>query len=223
MSLELLKDANDELISELSYREPNTASFIISRNSCSFQAIGSNVYSPSSGVRIIRFNISGEDWVDPSTLRIVFDVVNNEAVTATPKILYPVNGPHGYFSRGRLLIRGQLPEDISNYSRTHELVNLLKSAGSVKDDMKESFLSDYARTGTLEKDLSGIGPTERHTVLFKPIFGILNQPKYICLKYCPIVIEFELESDSAANVINPSTTANYKDIYAGAATTKKFQ
>jgi len=67
MSLELLKDANDELISELSYKEPNTASFITARNSCSFQAIGSNVYSPNSGVRIIRFNISGEDWVDPST------------------------------------------------------------------------------------------------------------------------------------------------------------
>jgi len=37
MSLELLKDANDELISELSYKEPNTASFITARNSCIFK------------------------------------------------------------------------------------------------------------------------------------------------------------------------------------------
>ena len=98
MSLELLKDANDELISELSYKEPNTASFITSRNSCSFQAIGSNVYSPSSAVRILRFQISGEDWVDPSTIRIVFDVVNNEAVTAPPKILYHSNCPHVFLA-----------------------------------------------------------------------------------------------------------------------------
>lgn len=80
MSVDMLKDSNDQLISELRFKDSNAAPVINSRNLCSFQAVGSNSYSPSSGVRIIRFQTSGDDWLDPSSLRITFDVVKGSAV-----------------------------------------------------------------------------------------------------------------------------------------------
>lgn len=157
-SIELLKDANAELITGLSYKDPNTASFNTSRTSCSFQAVGGNVYSCARCVRIIRLNLPGEDWVDPPTLRIVFDDVNNEAVTTPPEVLYLVNGPRVQFSPGRLLIRSQLPVDTSNCTRAHELVTLLKRAGGANDDLRESCLNEYATRGTLARAVSVIGP-----------------------------------------------------------------
>lgn len=78
MSSEVLTYVNDYLISAWSYTNPNTASFLKSRNSCSIQAVGGNVYALGSGVRVIRFNINSEDFLDVNSLRVQFDIVNNE-------------------------------------------------------------------------------------------------------------------------------------------------
>ena len=142
MSIEILKDVSDELISSLSYKNPQTASYIIDRSSCSFQAIGGNIYKPTSGVRLIRFNIATEDLIDPNTIRVQFDIVNTDS---DGKTLIPVSPPHGFFSRARLLSRGVVVEDLSNYNRVHENLERLKSAGTAHDDMMESFLTQYER------------------------------------------------------------------------------
>ena len=175
MSLEVRKDASDALISSLSYKTPSTASYIIDRQSASFQAIGGNVYRPTSGVRLIRFNISAEDFIDPSSLRIVFDVVNADAAAKT---IYPIGGPHGWFSRARILSRGVVVEDISQYNRVHQLLSMFKSNGTNQDDLTESFLGVYNKNkngDSLTKELYGIGQGKRMTVLFKPCFGVLDQ------------------------------------------------
>lgn len=72
MSIEDFKDANDELISDLSYKSPNSASFLKTRNSCSFQAVGGHVDSPGSGARVIRFSLNSEDFLVVNSLRIQF-------------------------------------------------------------------------------------------------------------------------------------------------------
>lgn len=51
----------------------------------------------------------------------------------------------------------------------------------------------------------------------------MNQPKYTCLKHPPLTTEFELDCDVVANVITPDATANYKDIYSEATTTKTLE
>ena len=99
MSIEILSDMNDELISNLNYKNPRTASYIIERNSCTFHAVGGNVYKPTSGIRVIRFNINAEDFLDPSSFRVMFDIVNTaEAVSEDkPRVLYPISPAHGFF------------------------------------------------------------------------------------------------------------------------------
>ena len=107
-------------------------------------AVGGNIYKPTSGQRLIRFNISSEDFLDPSTLRIMFDIVNtaDPVSTGSARILYPISPAHGFFSRARLLSRGQVVEDISQYNRVHEMCSMLKSPGALEDDMLESMLGE---------------------------------------------------------------------------------
>lgn len=110
---------------------------MIDRSSRSFNAIGGDKYKPTSGVRIMRFNISSEDFIDPSSLLIQFDVVNLEE---SAKTVYPVSGAHAWFSRARLLSRGRVVEDISQYNRVHQRLTFVKRSGTAQDDMCESFL-----------------------------------------------------------------------------------
>ena len=56
--------------------------------------------------------MAGEGWMDPSTFRIMFDVVNEE----TGKRLRPTGKCHAFFRRLRIAVRGQIIEDIDNYN-----------------------------------------------------------------------------------------------------------
>ena len=49
----------------------------------------------------------------------------------------------------------------------------------------------------------GIGKGRAMTALFKPLSGLFTQTKYIPLKYCPLVLEFEIVNDPNDPVIWP--------------------
>ena len=48
----------------------------------------------------------------------------------------------------------------------------------------------------------GIKGGQSRTVLFKPLSGLLTQPKYLPLRYCPLTIELELISDSTLPIVS---------------------
>ena len=128
---ELYQDNNDELTPSLSYKTPNTASYIISRKSSTFHCVGGNIYTPGSGARLIKFYLSGEDFLDPHSLRIQFDLVSTE-VSVSNKHLMPIGGPHGFFSRCRVLARGEVIDDITEFNRVSEMFSFLKAMGQFK-------------------------------------------------------------------------------------------
>ena len=66
----------DQLIDGLSYKLAPGSSYIQDRKSVSWFPSGSNVYSSTSGTKVIRFLMNGSDWLDPNTLRIFFDLSN---------------------------------------------------------------------------------------------------------------------------------------------------
>ena len=219
---ELYQDNSDQLIQSLSYKSPNTASYIVERSNSSFQAIGSNAYGPTAGTKVIKFSLTSENFLDCNTLRVQFDIVHKGAGGTT---LYPVSGPWCFFSRARLLIRGQVVDDITQYGRVHEMFSFLKSEGATNCDLSEAYLNGYHKSGTLSKELYGIPYGSKHTVLFKPLFCVLNQPKFLSLKYCPMTIELELDSDEYANVIKSDATSTYNGawLYVSTATTSAFE
>ena len=67
----------DYLIDGLSFKLSKTASSVVNRRFCTYHPQGSNIYS-SNGTKLIKFHISGSDWLDPSTFRVIFDLVNTD-------------------------------------------------------------------------------------------------------------------------------------------------
>ena len=195
----------DKLIDGLSFRLKPGASYITDRRFSTFHPSGSNIYS-TSGTKLIRLLITGDQWMDPSTFRIMFDLVNMESDTA--KELRPLGGPWTFFRRMRVLCGGTIVEDIDLYNRCHELFSVLTSSDSRVNVNGEAFgqhfdIRDFQGSVGLHKDnFPGIIGGQSQTVLFKPLSGLLNQNKMLPVRYCPITIELELVNDSTEPIVS---------------------
>ncbi len=99
--------AEEVLVDSLSFKLPGSGQYVQERRSVTYHTEGSNSYSPTGGTRVIRFKLSSERWLDPSTVRVFFDVRNIDVGTAAaPKQLRPLNAPHAFFRRLIIKIRG---------------------------------------------------------------------------------------------------------------------
>ena len=113
----------DVLIDGLSFRLPPGASYVQERKSSTFHPSGSNIYS-TNGTKLIKLLVTGDAFLDPSTFRVMFDLVNMEPGTHPPNIdkqLRTIGGAHSFFRRMRVLCGGQVVEDIDIYNRVHEM------------------------------------------------------------------------------------------------------
>ena len=106
----LASGVEDKLIDGLSFKLQPGASYVLDRRSVTYHPQGSNIYTPGAGTKLIRILLTGEDWLDPSTLRVMFNLTNlqNDGVAR----LRVLGGPWTFFRRMRILAAGQLVEDI---------------------------------------------------------------------------------------------------------------
>ena len=118
--------SEDVLIEPLSFKLGNSASYVTDRKSVTFWPSGSNIYKPESGTKVIKFQLNSEGWLDASTVRINFNLVNNDttAPPSTIKYLRPLQGAHSFFRRMRISCAGSLLEDF-DYNRTHQMFEML--------------------------------------------------------------------------------------------------
>jgi hypothetical protein len=70
-------NAEDLLVDSLSFKLPGSGQNVTDRRSVTFHTEGSNSYSALNGTRL-KFRLNGEGWLDPSTVRIMFDVMNTD-------------------------------------------------------------------------------------------------------------------------------------------------
>ena len=96
----------DKLIDGLSFKLQPGASYVVDRRSVTYHPQGSNIYTPGAGTRLIRILLTGEDWMDPSTLRIMFNIKNNGNVGQNLRLL---GGPWCFFRRMRILAVSERP------------------------------------------------------------------------------------------------------------------
>ena len=80
---------------------------------------------------MIRIAPHGDGWIDPSTVRLNY-TLNNTAGAAL--ILRPIGGPWSLFSRVRCQYQGAICDDISDYNRTHEMMQILTSKANRDND-----------------------------------------------------------------------------------------
>ena len=160
----------DLLIDGLRFKLPSSATYITDRKSVTFYTSGSNEYS-TSGTKLIKIAVNGENWMDPSTLRIAFDVLNTDAAGA---LLRPLSGGWSFFRRLRILCGGAIIEDISEFNRCQELFTTLINKNSKINIDAEGFgLSpfDYTTAETVA-NFPGIAGGQSQTIIFTPLSGI---------------------------------------------------
>ena len=125
------------LVDRLSFKLPGPGQHVVDRRNCTFQAEGGNSYSASSGTRVLKFRLNGEGWLDPSTVRVMFDVVNaNGDITKTLK---PLGYCHGFFKRLRLSVRGQIIEYFSEFNRISHMFYIFENPQTRLTDICEGF------------------------------------------------------------------------------------
>ena len=161
----------DKLIDGLSFKLNPGASYVVDRRSVTYHPQGSNIYQPGSGTKLIRILLTGDNWLDPSTFRIQFDLNNLDGTPA--KSLIPISGPWAFFRRMRVLCSGQLVEDITDYNRIHEMMHTLVAKESRENDAAEAFGQyfdphEWNKGIIASNNFHGISANEHQTVLFKP-------------------------------------------------------
>jgi hypothetical protein len=115
--------------------------YVLDRRSVAYHPQGPNIYTPGAGKNFIRILVTGEDWMDPSTLRIMFRLSNLAQPdpllgNAFPQ-LRPLGGPWSYFGRMRMLSAGQLVEDIDQHNRIREMMHIMIAKESRENDAAE--------------------------------------------------------------------------------------
>ena len=172
--------------------------------------MGSNEYS-CQGVRVVKLLINGDGWLDPSTVKIQFDLTNKDDA---PKVLRTLSGGWSFFRRLRILCNGALIEDIDYYNHVHEMFSDLQARHVQENINVENFGISYDSIygkeliktpalvvgGTVTQayfrdNFVGVAGGDTRTVSFSLLSGILSQPKFLPLRYCPLTIELELCND----------------------------
>ena len=125
------QSVDDALIGGLSCKLKPGASYVTNRRSVSYFAQGGNQYSPND-VKVMKFNLTGDQWLDPSTFRVMCQL-NNTGNTGAPegtalKRVEPLSwNPTVFFRRARIICGGVVVEDIGNLNRLSLMLTALKT------------------------------------------------------------------------------------------------
>ena len=123
----IVAEASDQMSPALDFCLPKTAQCVTDRRHVNYFPSGSNIYKSDSGNLNILFHITGEDgtYLDLSSIRMCANFETEDATES--HFLRPINGLHGFFSRCRCTVGGQLVQDIDQDNRHCELYNSFKS------------------------------------------------------------------------------------------------
>ena len=113
------------LVDSLPFNSPGSGQSVVDRRSCTFHTEGGNSYSASNGTRVHTFRLNGKGWLDPSTVRLMFDVMNTDPDDT--KTLKPIGYCHGFFRRLRISVRGQIIEEAQDFNRVSHMFNLVET------------------------------------------------------------------------------------------------
>ena len=106
---------------------------MVDRRAVTFHTEGCNSYSCLNGERVLNFKLND----DLSTFRLMFDVMHIDGDIT--KTLRPKVYCHGFVRRLRISVRGQIIEDIQDFKRVSQMLNIFENAETRLNDMCEGF------------------------------------------------------------------------------------
>lgn len=201
----------ETLSDSLNFQAPAAAFYGRRRNHRAMPPLGGSEYGlqGSGKTTSLRFRLSGDEFVDASTVCLKFKVsnanANNPLMLAAPA--------YCFFRRLRISINGYQVEEVDDFHRTCSLIDSCSSRDGVyAQKTKQGWWldqigKDVANTadGTIQRD------NEEVFVVSLKGSGLLNNEgnKFLPLKYLP-QIDLELETatiDEALYCLNPVQSA----------------
>ena len=129
----------DELLPSLRYDSEPTASYIESCRMVRFRPSVGDRYSPAQ--RTIRFNLQDHCWLEPSSIRLQFQLNNLDATNN----LIPLAHPMSMFTNIKLYAGGQLVENIEELG---PLANILDKLKPYVRRVNDSMMSHTLKQGS---------------------------------------------------------------------------
>ena len=125
------QSVDDAHIGGLSYKLKPGASYVTNRRSVFYFASGGNQYSPN-GVKVMKFNITGDQWLDPSNSRVMFQLNhagNVGAAEGSPiKTLEPLSwNPAVFCGERELFAEELLSKTLITFDRLSLMLTALKT------------------------------------------------------------------------------------------------
>ena len=119
----ILSSVEDTLLGSLSYKfDPKSgSSYVTEKKSVTCFASGSNIYSPDTGAKVLRFNIASDQFIDLSSIAVSVNVSVGAVGEATPL----VDAGHVLFNRLRWIISGVVVEDIEHFSVASQVFHII--------------------------------------------------------------------------------------------------
>ena len=197
--------AETHMLGELSYALPASAQYMKKREEI-YWTSGANVYA-ANGIRTMRVNISGQGFLDMSSLVLECDV-DNLSTAAPLKPLVP--GLEGFFQSLKVSLSGTTCEEIGDPSCSYGRIFSMLSRGLPKEKIAmngamgfelEPHATDYRAAPTPET----IPASSSKKILHKPLAGICNQKVFLPLWAISssgqgLSLEFQIIQDATAPV-----------------------
>ena len=144
----------------------------------------------------MRLRLGGDDFVDASSIRLVYTI--NETGGVNP--LTPVSGPWGMWGQVYLRSNGVELDNIPYYGRFHQQYGWNQL--SMLEQFGEAGVCGFAGSGlaTNQPTLGTIAANTSYTVMHKLHLGLFSSGKLLPTRYAPL--ELEMTLGAAADWLN---------------------
>jgi hypothetical protein len=189
----LLNSENVE-VKEFDFSLPEAASYIVDKQQVTFSPETGNTYSHNSGARLLRFKLGSHNWLNPKSLSLQYTLKNKAPADSA---LRPFQQPYQFFKRMRVLLKGALLDDIDDYNRVCEILNLCKPENEYNNILDNGFVYQKRLglgTEFANKTANGIAVNGEYVFSMNLLTSLGTQDKFIPLQFCDVVIELELDS-----------------------------
>jgi hypothetical protein len=145
-----------------------------------------------TGTKTFRIRIGGEDFIDPSSIRLQYTIQADDGL----KSVQPLTGPWGCWSQIYRRSNGTELDNIPNYNRFHQQFgwNHLTRAEQFGSVGVEGFHMGAQTTNNDFKPKVGLFVTPV-TVMHRLHLSLLNSGKLLPVKYAPLEIELSMVND----------------------------
>ena len=191
----------------LSFELPSPSTAITDRK-MHVRAYPSSASSLSStGTKTCRIRIGGEDFIDPSSLRVQYTITN----LASDKVLRPVTGPWALWQQVYCRSSGTELDNVGHYGRWHNQygwLHLDRESQWGSAGIEGFHVSKPTTKNPFKPEVGQLGGNASITVMHRLHLSLLSSGKMLPVKYAPLEIELAMVNDLNDFLLPASAVTN---------------